>query len=185
MHEEKRLIKKIKRNGDKKAADQLVNQYYSEIYAFVYRQTTDVELAMDLTQEIFIAVLKGITKFDEKKAGFRTWIYKIASNKITDYYRSRYHRQQQLEVYGECLDEVSESYDIEENIIQTIYDKQMIQNAMKVVVKHGNEWVRIFQMKVFLDKTFNEIAIELNLPENTVKTRYYTMMKKLREEMKK
>ena len=123
--------------------------------------------------------------FDERKAGFRTWIYKIASNKINDYYRSKYHRQQQLEVYGECLYEVPESYDVEESIIQTIYDKQMMQNAMELIVKHGNEWVRIFQLKIFLGKTFNEISLELNLPENTVKTRYYTMLKQLREEMKK
>ena len=34
-----------------------VMKYYREIYAFVYKQTTDVELSMDLTQNIFISVL--------------------------------------------------------------------------------------------------------------------------------
>ena len=91
MHSENQLIRKVRKNGDRQAADELVNRYYREIYAFAYRQTTDMELAMDLTQEIFIAVLKGISTFDERKAKFRTWLYTIASNKITDYYRSKYH----------------------------------------------------------------------------------------------
>lgn len=180
MHADNQLIRKIKKNGDRKAADELVSQYYREVYAFAYRQTSDMDLAMDLTQEIFIAALKGIPSFDEKKAGFRTWLYSIASNKITDHYRSRYHRQLESEVYGEQLEMISGSYEPEEEMIQKLYEEQMIQKVMQVIVQFGDAWVRIFQMKLFLDKTFEEIATELNLSENTVKTRYYSMLKQLR-----
>lgn len=185
MHSENQLIRKVKKNKDRRAADELVNRYYQEIYAFAYRQTTDMELAMDLTQEIFITVLKGISTFDEKKAKFRTWLYTIASNKVTDYYRSKYHRRQELEVYGMESEELAGSYEVEEKMIQDIYDEQMIQDVMAVIVKYGNEWIRIFQMKLFLEKTFSEIAAELNLSENTVKTRYYTMLKQLRKEIQR
>ena len=70
-------------------------------------------------------------------------------------------------------------------MIQKIYDEQMIQMVMAVIVKYGNEWVRIFQMKLFLDKTFDEIASELKISENTAKTRYYTMLKSLRKEIQR
>ncbi len=185
MHSENQLIRKVKKSQDRKAADELISRYYREIYAFAYRQTTNMELAMDLTQEIFIAVLKGIQTFDEKKASFRTWLYTIASNKITDYYRSKYHRQQESEVYTAESEETAETYEIEETMIQKIYDEQMIQMVMAVIVKYGNEWVRIFQMKLFLDKTFDEIASELKISENTAKTRYYTMLKSLRKEIQR
>lgn len=185
MHAEKQLIRKVKKYGDRQAANELVSCYYDEIYAFAYRQTTDVELSMDLTQEIFIAVLKGIDTFDEKKATFRTWLYRIASNKITDYYRSRYHRQQSFEVCGEDAEESVRTYDVEEEMLQKVYEEQLMQEVMAVIVGYGNEWVRIFQMKLFLDKTFVEIGNELGLSENTIKTRYYTMLKKLRKEMQK
>lgn len=180
MHADNQLIRKIKKSGDRKAADELVSRYYQEIYAFAYRQTTNMDLAMDLTQEIFIAAIKGIPSFDEKKAGFRTWLYSIASNKITDYYRSRYHRQLESEVCGEQLESLSGSYEPEEEMIQKLYEEQMIHKVMQVIVQFGDAWVRIFQMKLFLDKTFGEIATELNLSENTVKTRYYSMLKQLR-----
>uniref|UniRef100_UPI004056BC84 RNA polymerase sigma factor n=1 Tax=Agathobacter sp. TaxID=2021311 RepID=UPI004056BC84 len=180
MYTENQLIRKVKKSEDRKAADELIHRYYREIYAFAYRQTADSELSMDLTQEIFITVLKGIPLFEEKKAAFRTWLYAIASNKITDYYRSKYHKHQMLAV---CTEELDETYATEEDLIEKIYHEQLMQKVMAVIVEYGNEWVRLFQMKVFLDKTFVEIAAELHLSENTVKTRYYAMLKRLRREM--
>ena len=166
MHTDNQLIRKVKKHGDRQSADELIHRYYQEIYAFAYRQTTDMDLAMDLTQEIFISVLKGIATFDEKKAKFRTWLYTIASNKITDYYRSKYHKQQEFEVYGLETEEIFGSYEVEELMIQKAYEEQMIKQVMAIIVKYGNEWVRIFQMKLFLDKTFEEIGKELGLSEN-------------------
>ena len=84
MQSDNHLIRKIKKKQNKEAAGLLIERYYREIYAYTYRQVACKELAMDLTQEIFILVLKGIRAFDEKKGSFRTWIYRIASNKITE-----------------------------------------------------------------------------------------------------
>ena len=88
MRDERKLIRNIKYRQDREAANELISHYYQEIFAYAFRQTGDQELAMDLTQEIFLSVLRGIGGFDERKAGFRTWLYRIASNRITDYYRS-------------------------------------------------------------------------------------------------
>ena len=57
MQTDNQLIRRIKKKQDKKAADELIQRYYREIYAFTYRQTGERELALDLTQEIFITVL--------------------------------------------------------------------------------------------------------------------------------
>ena len=84
MQTDNQLIRRIKKKQDKKAADELIRRYYREIYAFTYRQTGERELALDLTQEIFITVLQGIYALDEKKAGFLTWAYRVAANRVTD-----------------------------------------------------------------------------------------------------
>ena len=89
------LIRRIQRQGDRQAAEELVSAYYREIYAFAYRQTGDVDAAMDLTQEIFLAALQSIQRYDPKRAGFRTWLYRIASHKLTDLFRSPAYRLRQ------------------------------------------------------------------------------------------
>ena len=71
MRIEQKLIKRIKKKQDKEAANTLVSYYYKEIYAYVYRQTGNEELAKDLTQDIFIQILQKIAVFDPKKASFR------------------------------------------------------------------------------------------------------------------
>ena len=39
---------------------------------------------MDLTQSIFIAVLRALPGYRVERASFRTWLYRIAANKIID-----------------------------------------------------------------------------------------------------
>ncbi|EIJ78065.1 ECF subfamily RNA polymerase sigma factor [Bacillus methanolicus PB1] len=75
MNKEKKWIKLIQKKADEKAANELVSFYYQPIYAFVYKQTLNKELSMDLTQDIFISMLQSIQNFDTKKSSFKTWLY--------------------------------------------------------------------------------------------------------------
>ncbi|MDE7477469.1 MAG: RNA polymerase sigma factor, partial [Lachnospiraceae bacterium] len=51
---------------------------------FVYRQVGSKEDAMDLTQNIFVAVLRSLPGYQSRHARFRTWLYAVANNKIID-----------------------------------------------------------------------------------------------------
>lgn len=44
-----RLSKRIQRHNDRKAADELFERYYHEIYVYTFRQCGERELTMDLT----------------------------------------------------------------------------------------------------------------------------------------
>ena len=72
MEQESKWIRDIQRGGSRPAAERLVERYYDEIYVFVYRQTGHKEDAMDLTQSIFLAVLRALPSYDPKKAAFRS-----------------------------------------------------------------------------------------------------------------
>lgn len=63
-------IRKIQQKHDEKSADKLTRKYYKEIYIFVYKQTLDEQLALDLTQEIFIRMLRSIASYEEKNLLF-------------------------------------------------------------------------------------------------------------------
>lgn len=180
MQSDNHLIRKIKKKQNKEAAGLLIERYYREIYAYTYRQVACQELAMDLTQEIFILVLKGIRAFDEKKGSFRTWIYRIASNKITDYYRSHAYRKSQLEgPYGQEYEHIGVSPDISSQVLR----QETIREVMAVIVRYDEPWIQIFQKHCFEEQTFAEIAEVLKLSEGTVKTRYYKMLAQIRKEV--
>ncbi|MBQ3514054.1 MAG: RNA polymerase sigma factor [Lachnospiraceae bacterium] len=194
MQSDNQLVRKIKRKQNREAADILVERYYKEIYGFTYRQTGDLELSMDLTQEIFISILQGIHTFEERKASFRTWAYHVAANKITDYYRSLARKKREMEVpFLLDADEEGSGMGISEerlqnanqvtDVLEGVMKRETIQRVMEVVVQFKSEWIQIFQKKCFEEMTFAEISEELGLSENTIKTRFYSMIRKIKQEV--
>ena len=64
------LISKIKQ-GDNEAFNNLVKDNLTMVLNFVYRFCYDIELAEDITQEVFIKIWRNINKYDEGK-NFKT-----------------------------------------------------------------------------------------------------------------
>jgi len=70
---------KLSIHGDKKALQSLVVRHQSFVYNLALKMTRSVEDAEDLTQEVFIKAITGLSKF-EGKSKFRTWLYRITVN---------------------------------------------------------------------------------------------------------
>ena len=174
------LIRRIVRRGDQEAADSLFDRYYREIYAFVYRQCGEKELAMDLTQEVMISAFQGLPGYDVRKASFRTWLYRVAANRITDYYRSRRHREAAAEI---PLEEITEEPGAEESVLKQLERKDRIRQVMEIVSACPLSWIQIFELRAFEELPFAEIARELAVSESTVKTRWFTMIRRIRKEL--
>ncbi|MBM7702799.1 RNA polymerase sigma-70 factor (ECF subfamily) [Bacillus iocasae] len=178
MNKEKKWIKLIQKKSDEHAANELVSMYYSQMYGFVYKQTINKELALDLTQEIFISMLQSIHHFEGKRASFKTWLYKIATNRIVDYYRSRHYKYDRM---SDAMEELFISG--EEDFTVTLERKEEVER----VTFHINELdlfpQQILRLKLFADYTFAEIATTLDVPESSVKTKYYATIRTLKRRL--
>ncbi len=179
MDKEQRLIKQIKKNGNRSAANELVRSYYKEMYAFIYKQTIDGDLSLDLTQELFIHILNSIHNFDGKRASFRTWLYKVASNRLVDYFRSKSYRHGQLTAPLEDYDPIGD-----EDITVSLEYKEEIEKVTTLVNELDTKLQQVVRLKLFGEYTFQEIAEIEMITESTVKTRYYTALKRIRSAMK-
>lgn len=179
MDRDKKLIRRIKKRSSRAAANELVSRYYREIYIYVYKQTCDRELSMDLTQDIFISTLQSIDSYDENKASFRTWLYKIATYRLVDYYRSKFYKYKDITVPIEGLEMCDR-----EDIAVTVENRQAIYEVIDIVNKLDAAAQQIFRLKFFAEYTFSEIASTLEMPESTVKTKYYSMLRKIRKDYK-
>ncbi|GKV67064.1 MULTISPECIES: RNA polymerase sigma factor [unclassified Sporosarcina] len=178
MDQEKKWIKQLQKNIKASAANDLVAKYYKEIYAFSYKQTLDVELSLDLTQDIFMGALQSIHQYNDKKASFRTWLYKIASNRLVDYYRSKSYRYAQL------------AQPMEDDLFEDEYDmtlsleyKEDYARAAAYINKLDARSQQVVRLKLFGEYTLQEIAEIEDLPLSTVKTRYYSALRWIRSKM--
>ncbi|MGN8896732.1 RNA polymerase sigma factor [Flavonifractor sp. HCP28S3_F3] len=173
MEEERKWIRDIQRRGSRQAADQLVRAYYDEIYRFAVRQTGHKEDAMDLTQTIFLAVLRSLPAFDGRKASFRTWLYRIAVNKAIDC--RRMVREDVVPL------EETEAPDRTDFAAQ-VQDRDLLNRLEDYVSGLDPETQAVYRLRVYGERTFPEIAAALGRPEAAVKTRYYRLMARLRKE---
>ena len=74
------------RRGEVAAFERLVAERSPDVYALLYRLTSDAEEARDLTQETFLRAFQSISRF-RGDADLKTWIYRIAINQARNRWR--------------------------------------------------------------------------------------------------
>jgi RNA polymerase sigma-70 factor (ECF subfamily) len=72
---------------DHDALGEIYDTYAPLIYAYLYRRVQNVQLAEDLTGEVFVRMLQGIRAKRSWHTSFRGWLYRIAHNLVVDHYR--------------------------------------------------------------------------------------------------
>lgn len=75
--------------ADPDAFGQLYDRYCDQIYRFAYRRLRDREAAEDATADVFFKALRAIGSYKPSLAPFSAWLYRIASNAVTDHLRAR------------------------------------------------------------------------------------------------
>jgi RNA polymerase sigma-70 factor (ECF subfamily) len=77
--------------GDEAAFTELVRAYETPVHNYILRLTGDRSMAEDLTQEVFVRVLKGLPKFS-LRCKFTTWLFQVTKNRVLDELRARERR---------------------------------------------------------------------------------------------
>lgn len=83
--DERRLVERA-RQGDAGAFGQLYQHYVDRVYSFVVFRVRDRAVAEDLTQDVFVQVLRGLDAFDWR-GSLAPWLLRIARNTVVDHWR--------------------------------------------------------------------------------------------------
>jgi RNA polymerase sigma-70 factor (ECF subfamily) len=79
------LIRDAKHN-DEAALAELCSYVYGHVYAFLYYRVSRPEDAEDLTSEVVLKIIKALKR---QRGNFHAWMYRIARNRLIDFYRQR------------------------------------------------------------------------------------------------
>ena len=90
--------------GDATAFEALYRRHRGAVYRYLLRQCGNAGNAEELFQDVWLRVVKARTGY-EVKARFTTWLYRIAHNRLMDFFRS--HARARLESYDDLADEPS------------------------------------------------------------------------------
>jgi len=158
-------------NGSQRAWSKLVRRYESEVYNHALRMTRSEADAFDLMQDIFLAVFRNLPNFrgDSK---FRTWLFRISSNRAIDFLRKKKHPESEKE-----LDEIAGN----ENPDSDLHLDQQNKMIHKLLKQLPAEQRILVELKFFQHFTFDEMSSQLGISPNTAKTRLYSGLNKLKQ----
>ncbi len=169
------LVQQAMNHGDQKAYAELLNNYRDSLYFMLLKMTNNQHDAEDLTIEAFGKAFKNLHQYTLEYA-FSTWLFRIAANNCIDYLRKRNRIQYSsgINAEGEETEEYpsnlpSPNPGPEEMIIA----KQKIKLMREVVEKLKPHYRTLVEMRYFRELSYEEIAVELNLPLGTVKAKLF------------
>ena len=91
--------------GEMPAFELLYSRHKKALFNHLRRQCSNASIAEELAHDVWLAVIKQASSF-EPKALFKTWLYRIAHNRLVDYWRKNGHSKQVL------LDDLIEKTDL-------------------------------------------------------------------------
>ena len=150
-----------------------VDNHADYLYAYAISRISDDEQARDLVQEVFLAALEKVDKF-EGKSSERTWLTAILKNKIIDIYRKRSsglnnavkvaEKEQEDFFYedGHWREEHwPKELSVEDN--DPLHNKEFNQVLQKCMKKLPDLWLAVFTMKHMEDESTENICTELKV----------------------
>ena len=84
MNEDQDLIKRTLA-GEKEAFEMIIQKYQRPLLNYIGRTVGEYELALEFTQDVFIKTYSSLRTY-QPHYKFSTWLFKIASNYIIDYW---------------------------------------------------------------------------------------------------
>ena len=162
--------------GDRLAMQVLYARHHVRVYRFVLRIVRNDSTAEDLISEVFLDVWRQAARFEGRSA-VTTWLLAIARFKALSALRRRPEDELDEETAGAIEDP-------SDNPERSLEKKDKSAALRKCLTALSPEHREIIDLVYYHEKSVEEVAEIVGIPENTVKTRMFYARKKLAEELK-
>lgn len=172
------IIQEAKK-GKRQAQNHVMDMYWNSVFNYVYHKINDEEEAEDIAIETFTKVFAKL-KLYNSDFDFKTWILSIAHNTMVDHIR----KSPALKL---SLDDENYPIDIEEALPspeESLIQQQDSDALMRDIQKLKPEYRRILELRFLEEKTYKEIAADLDLTLANVKVRILRARQLLQEILK-
>ncbi|MGM1047228.1 MAG: sigma-70 family RNA polymerase sigma factor [Bacillota bacterium] len=159
---------------------QIYDMYYKRVYKYVCYRIHNHYSAEEICSHIFEVVISKYCTFSPEKSNFEVWLFAIARNSVTDYFRSQKKKRVVLSLDA-ILDMVLPKSSPEEIVIQDDNNHALFKALTKLSDKERN----IVAMKYAAGLKNSEIAELLGVSGSNIGVVLYRILKKLQKELDK
>lgn len=169
------LLGRVAATRDRAAFAALFAHFAPRVKAYLLRLGAPPALAEDLAQEALLSLWRKAHLFDPAKASAATWLFTIARNLRIDAIR----RERRPELDPD--DFAPEAELPADDGLALADDEARLRAALKGLPP---DQIQVIELSFFADKPHSEIAVQLDIPLGTVKSRLRLAMARLKRALK-
>ncbi len=154
------------------AFGELYDHYYPIIYGYALRRVGNPQDAEDIAALTFERALQALERFEWKEVPFSAWIYRIASNLVTDHHR-RVGRQRRV-----SFEEVERVLAVAEPQPERV---ERAARLMELMARLPQQYQHVLSLKFYEDLTLDEIAQVLGLNKKAAAMKLYRGLRALKK----
>lgn len=166
------IMEAVKR-GELQQVTLLFERYHKRIFNFLARMTMDRDLAEDLTQNVFLRIIKYRTSYREGNK-FQSWIYQVARNVFSDHYQAHKSKFSEFVDVNKISDHMA---DREESQEQDEKEKLLHRSMAKLT----EEQRELLVLTRFQQLKYEEVAQIMDTTVANIKVKVHRAIAKLRE----
>ncbi len=164
------------RDGDSVAGDVLVKRYHPALIRYLHRLSGTDHMAEELHQQTWLSVLDHIDRFDptSSSGGFKAWLFRIATNKTNDHWRSKGREKAATAGLKLVTDEVLPHAGAR---LESTEEQEKLKRAIQLLPQAQRQ---VLMLRYYSNLKFVEIAQLLGCPLNTALGRMHKATQKLK-----
>lgn len=167
------LIMEAVKNGDLQQASLLFDRYNKRIFNFLAKMTMDREVAEDLTQNVFLRMIKYRNSYKEGSK-FHSWIYQVARNVFSDHYQMNKNRKADFVDVEKMSDRIQ---DVDDSMVLDEQEKTL-HRSLALLTEEQRE---LLVLTRFQHMKYEEVAMLMDTTVANIKVKIHRAMAKLRE----
>lgn len=169
LENEAEIVERAK--TDDQAFALLYEFYFPKIYGYILKRVGNRTVAEDIVSLTFMKVFANLKSFKHQGVGFGPWVYRIATNNLTDHYRRSGRRpEDNLEEHTQISDETPGA----EIMMQSSQDQELVREIIKIIPKRYQE---ALHLKYFAQLEYHEMAATLKISENNARVLVFRALK--------
>lgn len=149
--------------------------YADKLYGFLYKRCGNKELAEDLVSKTFLKFLEALPKLEWRGVSLGAWLYRVATNLLTDHWRSASSRMD-VAVDSDEWDPPSEAAD-PAWYAEIALEQEKLKDILKTLSPRDQE---ILDLRFFGQCEIPELATQLDISQNHASVLVYRALGRLR-----
>lgn len=154
--------------------EEIYNNYFKDVYLFIYSLSKDKHIAEDLTSETFLKAVKSIDSF-KGTCHIKVWLFQIAKNAYYSYVRKNKNL-----VGLDSVREIKDDTDVEKLVYS--YDESM--KIHEIFHNLSEPYKEVFTLRIFGELSFKQIGNLFGKTDNWACVTFHRAKNKINEEMR-